>query len=115
MKDQIIRILSTVLLLAVGYFIGMSRWPEPTYAQQAEAAEPSAGDAFVVVAGHASTSSNAKDYYYVVGADGKATKVTIDGSPIYAPRGNEFPTKLQLKHDLPTSRIRLDHSGRVQQ
>ncbi len=111
MKEQTNRILSTILLLAVGYFVGVSRWPEPTYAQQAEAAPP-AGDAqIVVVAGHASSSSNAKHYYYVVGADGKAKKVTIDGSPLYAPR-SEFPTKLQLKHDLP-SRIRMDHSGRV--
>ncbi|MFK7817695.1 MAG: hypothetical protein AB8G99_03165 [Planctomycetaceae bacterium] len=108
MRKQTTRLLTTGLLLAVGYVAGLVQWPERTYAQQAPA--KSSSENFVVVAGAMSATSRV-GYYYVVTADGTAKKVLLDGSPVYT-RAAAFPSKVEVKHDLP-SRIRLDHSGRI--
>ena len=92
----------TLFAVFAGVLFGRGSSPAPAFANGVQPAVAN----FAVVPGTEQNGSSV--VYFVVTADGKATRVRENGRLVYAPRTN----KLDVDIDLP-SRMRIDHSGQI--
>ena len=115
-KRSVMAFIGSAALVALGFVLGQIQTPSLAHAQEAEtdfASEP-----FVVVPGYPG-SSKTTAYYFVVSADGSATRVKENGKAIQAPQQNQAKQvieleDIELKHTFGRSpSIKIDHSGRI--